>query len=169
MTLLNSLLCDRRSLLMQTWWTCEAQRKDKETRKRSNQRDWDSQHRKWLEILFVWGGIISFWSTGPECRTVHKGCSSLSAQSQATVLSMMRKKELLPRHDWIILSRAWTELNEWNCSWPSVPYCWWSLSSPNSHLLHLLQSVPLLAHSLSASSCMLASVLYYHTLQGTIL
>ena len=40
------------------------------------------------------------------------GCSSLSAQSQATVLSMMRKKELLPRHDWIILSRAWTELNE---------------------------------------------------------
>ena len=32
MTLLNSLLCDRRSLLMQTWWTCEAQRKDKETR-----------------------------------------------------------------------------------------------------------------------------------------
>ena len=35
-----------------------------------------------------------------------------SAQSQATVLSMMRKKELLPRHDWIILSRVWTELNE---------------------------------------------------------
>ena len=58
----------------------EAQRKDTKTRKRSNnQRDWrDSQHRRWLGIFFIWGGINSFWSAGPECRTVHRGCSSQS-------------------------------------------------------------------------------------------
>ena len=35
----------------------------------------------------------------------------------------------------------------WNCSLPSISYCWWSFSSPISHLL---QSVTLLACSLDA-------------------
>ena len=29
-------------------------------------------------IFLNWGGTVSFWGTGAECRTVHKGCSSRS-------------------------------------------------------------------------------------------
>ena len=29
-------------------------------------------------IFLIWGGTVSFWGTGAECRTVHKGCSSHS-------------------------------------------------------------------------------------------
>ena len=36
----------------------------------------------------------------------------------------------------------------------SISYCWWSFSSAISHLLSFLQSVTLLASSLSASPCM---------------
>ena len=50
---------------------------------------------------------------------------------------------------------------EWNCSLPSISYCWWSFSSTISHLLSLLQSVTLLACSLDASPYMPAVVLYY--------
>ena len=55
---------------------------------------------------------------------------------------------------------------EWNCSLPSISYCWWSFSSTISHLLSFLQSVTLLACSLSASPCM-PIVLYNCTFQGT--
>ena len=93
-----------------------------------------------------------------------------------------KKKELLPRHHWIVFSRGQIELNparnrtcavcarhEWNCSLPSVSYCWWSFSSTISHLLSLLQSVTLLACSLNASPCMPAIILHYCTFQGTVL
>ena len=55
----------------------------------------------------------------------------------------------------------------WNCSLPSVSYCWWSFSSTSSHLLSL-QSVTLLACSLNASPCVPAAVPYYCTFQGTM-
>ena len=57
--------------------------------------------------------------------------------------------------------------HEWNCSLPSLSYCWWSFSSAISHLLSLLQSVTLLASSLHASPCMTV-VLHYCTFQGPI-
>ena len=54
--------------------------------------------------------------------------------------------------------------HEWNYSLPS----WQSFSSTISHFLSLLQSVTLLACSLSASPCVPATVLYYYTFQGAI-
>ena len=53
--------------------------------------------------------------------------------------------------------------HEWNCSLPSLSYCWWSFSSAISHLLSLLQWVTLLACSLDASPCVPAIVPYYCT------
>ena len=55
--------------------------------------------------------------------------------------------------------------HEWNCSLPSITYCWWSSSS---HLLPLSHSVTFTACSLVASPCMPAVVLYYCTFQGTV-
>ena len=43
------------------------------------------------------------------------------------------------------------DVSEWNCSLPSVSYCWWSFISAISHVLSLLQSVTLLASSLDAA------------------
>ena len=57
---------------------------------------------------------------------------------------------------------------EWNCSLPSISYCWRSFGSTTSHPLSLLQSVTLLACSLDASPCMPAVVRYYCTFQGTV-
>ena len=40
------------------------------------------------------------------CRMLHEGCSShCRMQSKATLSSMTRKKELLPRHHWIFFSK----------------------------------------------------------------
>ena len=41
----------------------------------------------------------------------------------------------------------------WNCTFPSISYCWWSFSSRISHLFSLLRSVTFLAGSLDASDC----------------
>ena len=59
--------------------------------------------------------------------------------------------------------------HEWDCSFPSISFCWSSFRSTISHLVSLLQSVTLLACSLEASSWMLAVVLYYCTFQGSVL
>ena len=53
-------------------------------------------------------------------------------------------------------------MREWNCSLPSVSWCWRSFSSTISHLLSLLTSVTLLACSLDISPCMPAVVLDYY-------
>ena len=81
---------------------------------------------------------------------------------------------LLPRLHCIICSKGYIELNpsrnqtcdvnigcEWNCSLPSISYCWPSFSSTISHVLFLLQSLTLLTCSLNASPCMLAVVLHF--------
>ena len=59
--------------------------------------------------------------------------------------------------------------HEWNCSLPSIPYCWCSFSATISPLLSLLQSVTLLASSLDASPYMPTVVLYYCTFWGIVL
>ena len=46
---------------------------------------------------------------------------------------------------------------EWNCSLPSISYCWRSFSSSISHFLSLLSSVTLLAWSLDTSPWMPAA------------
>ena len=50
--------------------------------------------------------------------------------------------------------------SKWNCSLPSVSYCWWSFSSAISHLFSLPQLVSLLACSLNISPCMPAIVMF---------
>ena len=80
-------------------------------------------------------------------------------------------KELLNRYQRIAIrsQNLWHQHPfEWNCSFSSVSYFWWSFSSTISHLLSVLQSVTLLACSLSTSPCMPAVVLYYCTFQGTV-
>ena len=131
--------------------------------------------------------LLSFWDPAPKCRLVHKDCSSHSErQSSVTVLSMVRKKKSYcpditglsglffqeSRWNWIQQgSRTCTisVRHEWNCSLPSVSYCWRSFSSAISHLPSLLQTVTLLARPLDASPCVPAIVLYYCTFQGTAL
>ena len=54
---------------------------------------------------------------------------------------------------------------EWNCSLPSVSYCWWSFSSAISHLQ---QSVTLPACSPYDNPCIPAVVLYCWMFQGTV-
>ena len=51
-------------------------------------------------------------------------------------------------------------MREWNCSLPSVSWCWRSFSSTISHLLSVLQAVTSLACSLDASPCMPVVVLF---------
>ena len=55
---------------------------------------------------------------------------------------------------------------EWNCSLPSISYCWQSFSSTISHLLSLLYSITLLPCWLDASPCVPAVVLYYRGWDG---
>ena len=58
---------------------------------------------------------------------------------------------------------------EWNCSLPSVPYCWWPFSSTISHLLSLLQSVTLLTvHSVPTSVYQICTVLPYISRYWTV-
>ena len=79
------------------------------------------------------------------------------------------------------LSRVWLFTSPWTAAYQAPPSMgfsrqeYWSgvpLPSPSStisHLISLLHSVTLLACSLDASSCVLAVVLYYCTLQDTVL
>ena len=93
-----------------------------------------------------------------------------------------RKKELLPRHHWIVFSsesQTWIQQRTGTCainirleqsySLPSISYCWWSFSSTISHLLPLLQSVSLLICSPDASPYMPAIVLYHQIFNVLIL
>ena len=133
----------------------------------------------WMELIWT----VSFWSIISRCNVelYTKFATAIQNESSSTVLSMMREKELLYRYHGVIFSKGWVELNparnqnlchhfiqEWNCSLPSISYCWQFFSSTISHSLSLLQLVTLLACSLDASLCMPALLLYYCTFQGTI-
>ena len=133
----------------------------------------------WMELIWT----VSFWSIISRCNVelYTKFATAIQNESSSTVLSMMREKELLYRYHGVIFSKGWVELNparnqnlchhfiqEWNCSLPSISYCWQFFSSTISHSLSLLQLVTLLACSLDASFCMPALLLYYCTFQGTI-
>ena len=101
------------------------------------------------------------------------GCVA-STQTETHILPPLIIQEVL----YIRTFRFWTlkDVNvcstnirhEWNCSLPSLSYCWWSFSSAISHLLSLLQSVTLLACSLGASPCVPAVVLHYCTSQDSV-
>ena len=49
---------------------------------------------------------------------------------------------------------------EWNCSLPSISYCWWSFCSATSHLHSFIQLLPLFASFLDAGPCMPAAVFF---------
>ena len=135
--------------------------------------------RDWMRLIWT----VSFWSIISRCNVelYTKFATAIQNKSSSTVLSMMRERELLYRYHGVIFSKGWVELNparnqnlchhfiqEWNCSLPSISYCWQFFSSTISHSLSLLQLVTLLACSLDASLCMPALLLYYCTFQGTI-
>ena len=149
----------------------EAQRKDEERQEEEvTEEIHDTGNGK--GIFFSWGGTVSFWVTGPEFRMVWRLQGLFRMQSSATVLCMMRKKELLLMHHWItffkivdrIESQGTCAINislKWSCTLPVVSCCWWlSLSSTISHLLSLLHSIILLVCSLRASLCMPAALNY---------
>ena len=134
---------------------------------------------EWIELIWT----VSFWSiiSRSNVELYMKFATAIQNESSSTVLSMMREKELLYRYHGVIFSKGRVELNparnqnlfhrfiqEWNCSLPSISYCWQFFSSTISHPLSLLWLITLLACSLDASPCMPALLLYYWTLQGTI-
>ena len=106
-------------------------------------------------ILFIWGGIVSFWGTGPECREYMKVAAAIQNSGQCYHVIEDKKKRVtaqtsldnfLKRLDRIESSKGTRTCfikvrYEWNCNLPSVCYCWQSFSSTISHLLSLLQSV----------------------------
>ena len=179
MTLLNSLLCNTRSLLMKTWWNWRPRQRT-ETRGRSNQTD--SRHREWQDLLDL-RRHYQFWGTEPKHRTVHEACSCcLECHPGPLCHDDEKKKSFYPditgsffkesRQSWIQQRTGTCVINvrrEWNCSLPSVSYCRRSFSSAVFHLLSLRHSVTLLACSLDASLYVPAVVLYSCTSQGTLL
>ena len=98
---------------MKTWWNWRPRERTETRGRRRNQRTkeiHDMGHSK--GTFFIWGGTVSFWGTGPKCRTVCKGCSShLECNPGLSCHLWSGKKELLPRHHWIIFSRGYIELN----------------------------------------------------------
>ena len=106
-------------------------------------------------IFFIWGGIVSFWGTGPECREYMKVAAAIQNSGQCYHVIEDKKKRVttqtsldnfLKRLDRIESSKGTRTCfikvrYEWNCNLPSVCYCWQSFSSTISHLLSLLQSV----------------------------
>ena len=91
------------SLLMQIWWNWRPRKGLRETGGRSNWRAKEIHKSGNGEgVFFIWRGTVSYWGTGPECRTVQEGCSSHSGCSK--VHHLWWEKELLPRHHWISFS-----------------------------------------------------------------
>ena len=106
-------------------------------------------------FALFWGGAVCFWITEPEG---HEGCHSHSEWNPVLPChpwrgeEERRKKELVNRYQRITVKsqNLWHQHPfEWNCSFSSVSSCWWPFSSAASHLLSVLQSVTLLACSLS--------------------
>ena len=78
------------SLLMKIWWNWRPRRGLRETRGRSNWRTKEIHKAgNGKGFFFIWRGTVSFWGTGPECRTVQEGCTSCSKCSK-----------MLPQHLW---------------------------------------------------------------------
>lgn len=127
--------------------------------------------------------LLVFEVQAPKQRTVHRGCSSHSECNRDSVASMMRKKEPLSRHLWLVffLKRIdRTEFSqepepvpsaagvEWNCSLPSVSCCHQILQ-----LHHLPTSSPSAGNSLAyaywISPCMPVIVLSHCTFSKALL
>ena len=105
--LLTSLLRNMRSLLMKTWWIWRPRERTKRAkRKKQLKNRRDSRCRKW-QGDFMWGGAVSLWGAEPECRMVHEACNRCSECSLALLCHLWQeKKELLPRHHWVIFLRV---------------------------------------------------------------
>ena len=109
--------------------------------------------------------------TGKNCKTKHT--LSLKITQNCSKSIEQTEKYTLNSFIWTLKLRTFKGVNvhsgvEWDCSLPSLSWCWRSFSSTISHLPSLLQSAALLACSLDASPCMPAVVLYYCTFQGTV-
>ena len=49
-------------------------------------------------IFFTWGGMISFWDSGPECKTVHELCSSRSEGNPVLLYHLWWEKKRATTH-----------------------------------------------------------------------
>ena len=59
----------------------EAERRETRGRRRSRRTQEIHGAGKGQENFFIWGGIVNFWGTRPDCRAVHEGFSSCSASN----------------------------------------------------------------------------------------
>ena len=136
------------SFKLSKMWTCPGKRPRKKKGKRSNWRTTEI-HNAWngKGIFFIWEGTVHFWGTRPIAQNGTRRLQQpFQVQSSATMSSMMSKREPLPRHHWIVLSRGNIELNparkrtcainvrcEWNCTClPSIANDPSALPSPIS-------------------------------------
>ena len=80
------------------------------------------------------GGTASVWDLGPKYRMAHKGCNSLSCYH----VIYDRKKRAATQTSLGHFFKNWIQQgtrtfaismrHEWNCSLPSISYCWPSFS-----------------------------------------
>ena len=111
--------------------------------------------RRWLDLKEVWKVL---YGREPD-RSSQVSSKIVTGSPLYTSLqagNLQRCEHVFHQH------QAWVKLF-------SVFYCWRSFSSTISHHHSLLQSVALLACSLTASSCMPTAILYYCTFQAVIL
>ena len=142
----------------------EAQRKDEEGQGEGGVTEEIQDAGNGKGIFFIWWGIVSFWGTGSEHRTVQKGCISHSECNPGLPCYLWWEKELQSRHYWIILSlfffspRESKELNPArNQKLCHQPQAWVNLQFA-LHLLVLrifqLQYLPSLPPPVGISSCL---------------
>ena len=159
----------------------EAQRKDKETRGRSNWRTeeiHDTGNGK--GIFFTWGSTVSFWGTGPEHRTVHESCSSRSESNPVLPCHLwLEKKSYYPDITGLFFQEDrwnWNQQGTRTCAinvrWVKLQLALCLLLLTVLQLYHLppplRPPVTLLVNSMPAPVCQLLYCTYC-TFQGTVL
>ena len=96
--------CAHKELTDEDPMKLKAQRKDEEGQGEGGVTEEIQDAGNGKGIFFIWWGIVSFWGTGSEHRTVQKGCISHSECNPGLPCYLWWEKELQSRHYWIILS-----------------------------------------------------------------